>query len=189
MPPVPLATEAAENIGGQLPSEAVITPRPETAAPATEQLAGGPATASASAPGSPAPIGDGQASAEAGTNAGRVGPPQVKLNKAAGDAWAIYATDNMLSEDQISIQPQITIKSNGPSGLKARADAVGRVRATGEIAISEMKASSTAPLTPNQRVVYPELETHGGTVVGKGKAPYVGGTQIPPTRVAIIRKP
>jgi filamentous hemagglutinin len=60
---------------------------------------------------------------------------------------------------------------------------------TGEIALSEMKASSTAPLTPNQRVVYPELETYGGAVVGKGKAPYVGGTKIPPTRVTIIRKP
>jgi hypothetical protein len=185
--PAPLATEVAENIGGQLPSEAV-TARAETVAPATEQSAGAP-TASASAAASPAAIGDGQAAAEATTNADRVGPPQVKLNKAAGDAWAFYATDNILSEDQFSIQPEITIKSNGPSSLKTRADAVGRNRTTGEIAISEMKASSTAPLTPNQRVVYPELETHGGTVVGKGKAPYVGGTQIPPTRVAIIRKP
>jgi hypothetical protein len=60
---------------------------------------------------------------------------------------------------------------------------------TGETALSDMKASKTAPFTPNQKIVYPELETHGGVVVGKGKAPYVGGTQILPTRVTIIRKP
>ncbi len=187
--PVPLATEAAENVGGQPASQASISPRGETAVPATEQSARGPATTSGSAPGSSAPIGVGQRSVEAGTNAGSVGPPQVKLNKAAGDAWEVHVTNNMLPENQISVQPQITIKSNGPSGLNARADAVGRDRTTGEIAISEMKASGTAPLTPNQRVVYPELETHGGTVVGKGKAPYVGGTKIPLTRVTIIRKP
>jgi hypothetical protein len=51
-----------------------------------------------------------------------------------------------------------------------------------------MKASSTAPFTPNQTVVYPELELYGGTVVGRGKAPYIGGTNIPPTVVDVIRK-
>jgi filamentous hemagglutinin len=51
-----------------------------------------------------------------------------------------------------------------------------------------MKASRTAPFTPNQRVVYPELELYGGIVVGKGKGPYIGGTNIPPTAVDVIRK-
>ena len=54
---------------------------------------------------------------------------------------------------------------------------------------ADMKASDAAPLTRNQTAVYPELETHGGVVVGKGKAPYLGGTPISPTRVSIIGKP
>jgi filamentous hemagglutinin len=115
--------------------------------------------------------------------------PQITLNKAAGDAWEAEATKLVLSKTQADIQPQITVNSNGPSELSVRLDAVGKDRTTGEIVLSDMKASETAPLTRNQTIVYPELERHGGTVVGKGKAPYVGGTQIPPTKVAIMRKP
>jgi hypothetical protein len=48
--------------------------------------------------------------------------------------------------------------------------------ANGATRLSDMKASSTVPFTPNQTVVYPELELNGGVVVGKGKAPYVGRT-------------
>jgi filamentous hemagglutinin len=59
---------------------------------------------------------------------------------------------------------------------------------TGITRLSDMKASPTAPFTPNQTVVYPELELYGGVVVGKGKAPYVGGISISPTVVDIIRK-
>ena len=54
--------------------------------------------------------------------------------------------------------------------------------------LTDGKASATAPLTPNQAIVYPELEVHGGTVVGNGKPPYLGGTVIPPTKVDVIRK-
>jgi hypothetical protein len=115
--------------------------------------------------------------------------PQVTLNKAAGDAWEAEGTDKILPKTQVNIQPQITVKSGGPSGLKVRLDAVGQDRTTGEIALSDMKASDTAPLTRNQTAVYPELETHGGVVVGKGKAPCVGGTPISPTQVSIIRRP
>ena len=61
--------------------------------------------------------------------------------------------------------------------------------ATTQLRLSDMKGSATAGLTPNQRVVYPELEVHGGMIVGAGKAPQVGGTPIPPTVVDIIRKP
>ena len=60
--------------------------------------------------------------------------------------------------------------------------------ATGTTRLSDMKASAKAPFTPNQTVVYPELEIYGGVVVGKGKAPYVRGTNIPPTVVDVIRK-
>jgi hypothetical protein len=54
--------------------------------------------------------------------------------------------------------------------------------------LTDGKASPTAPHTPNQTVIYPELEVHGGAVVGKGKGAYPGGTVIPPTK-DIIRKP
>lgn len=70
-----------------------------------------------------------------------------------------------------------------------RLDALGTDTATSDIKLTDGKASATAPLTPNQTVVYPELEVSGGVVVGKGKPPYVGGTQIPPTKVDVIRKP
>lgn len=110
------------------------------------------------------------------------------MNKAAGDAFEADVIANVLPKTQVNIRPQITIKSNGPSGLRVRLDALGDDVATGTTRLSDMKASGTAPFTPNQTVVYPELELYGGVVVGKGKAPYTGGTKIPPTAVDVIRK-
>jgi hypothetical protein len=112
---------------------------------------------------------------------------QVKVNKAKGDAWEDELLKKELPKTQSDVQPQITIKSNGPSGKKVRLDAVGKEKVTDDIKLTDGKASDTAGLTPNQKVVYPELERHGGTVVGKGKPPYDGGTKIPPTKVDIIR--
>ncbi len=114
--------------------------------------------------------------------------PQVTMNKAAGDAFEADVIANLLPKTQINIRPQITIKSGGPSSLKVRLDALGDDMVTGVTKLSDMKASDTAPLTANQIVVYPELELYGGIVVGKGKSPYVGGTNIPPATVDIIRK-
>jgi hypothetical protein len=111
---------------------------------------------------------------------------KLEANKAAGDAWEREATAK-LSDTQTDIRTQITIKSNGPSGLRTRMDAVGQEGS--KVKLSEFKASEKAPLTHNQEVVHPELEKYGGTVAGKGKPPYVGGTQIPPTHVDVIRKP
>lgn len=94
----------------------------------------------------------------------------------------------MLPQTQKNIQPQITVLTNGPSGLKVRLDALGEDLTTGDVVLTDAKASPNAPLTRNQTIVYPELETYGGTVVGQGKTPYVGGTPIPPTKIQIIRK-
>jgi hypothetical protein len=113
----------------------------------------------------------------------------ILANKAAGDAWEAEVLKDVLPKTQVNIQPQITVRSNGPSGLRVRLDALGERVESGQVAMSDMKASDTAPLTKHQKVVYPELETYGGTVVGKGKFPYVGGTQLPPGSVDIIRKP
>jgi hypothetical protein len=115
--------------------------------------------------------------------------PQVLINKAAGDAWEQQVVNNVLPLTQTNIQTQITITSNGPSGLNVRLDAVGTLIDTGAISLTDAKASPTAPLTTNQTIVYPELDTYGGTVAGQGKPPYVGGTPIPPTSVNIIVKP
>jgi hypothetical protein len=113
----------------------------------------------------------------------------IKTNKANGDAWEKDVVEKQLPETHDDIRKQITIKSNGPSGVKVRADAVGTEKATGQIQAVDAKGSQTAPLTKNQKIGYPEIETHGGTVVGEGKAPYTGGTQIPPKTVKIVRKP
>ena len=94
-----------------------------------------------------------------------------------------------LPKTQSQIQPQITVRSNGPSGKKVRLDVLGTDSKTGGIKMTDGKASPTAGLTPNQKKAYPELPKHGGVVVGQGKPPYVGGTNIPPTQVDVIRKP
>ena len=125
----------------------------------------------------------------AGADSAKAAPRStVTQNKAAGDAWEADIINNQLPATQTGIQPQITIQSSGPSGMRVRLDAVG-TDGSGAIRLTDGKASPTAPHTPNQTVVYPELEVHGGTVVGKGKGAYPGGTVIPPTKVDIIRKP
>lgn len=113
---------------------------------------------------------------------------RIQANKAAGDAWEADVIRDVLPQTQTNIQPQITVRSNGPSGLRVRLDAFGQDIDSGATKMSDMKASADARLTPNQKIVYPELETYGGTVVGKGKVPYVGGTEVPPSVVDIIRK-
>jgi RHS repeat-associated protein len=119
----------------------------------------------------------------------RAAPAGVQANKAAGDAWEAEVVNKQLPITQDNIQPRITIKSSGPSGKNVRLDAVGTDRATGNVRLTDAKASPTARFTPNQTVVYPELQKHGGTVAGAGKPPYSGGTVIPPTKVDVIRKP
>jgi YD repeat-containing protein len=125
-----------------------------------------------------------------------VGPPRppirgstIGANNLAGEEWSTEVLDNLLPLTQTNIQREITVRSLGPSGKRTRLDAVGTDKNSSSIVLSEMKASATAPLTPNQRIVHPELSVYGGVVVGAGKAPYVGGTKIPPTPVVIIRKP
>ena len=112
----------------------------------------------------------------------------LALNRAGGAAWEGELLSTVLPRTQTNIRPQITVRSNGPSGLSARLDAMG-TDANGTIRLSDGKLTPTAPLTPNQTIVYPELEIYGGTVTGAGKAPYTGGTAIPPTAVDILIRP
>ena len=54
------------------------------------------------------------------------------------------------------------------------------IDANGNVVINEYKSSLTAPLTSNQKIVFPEIFESGATIVGKGKGIFSGGYQIPP---------
>jgi hypothetical protein len=84
------------------------------------------------------------------------------------------------------VAQQVTVKTQ--SGVKTKLDIVTR-DANGGINCVECKSSATAPLTKNQRAGFPEIEQSGATVVGAGKPGFPGGTQIPPTKVEIVRPP
>lgn len=79
---------------------------------------------------------------------------------------------------------EVTVKTS--SGTRTRIDMMGR-EADGSISCVECKSSETAPLTPNQKVAFPEIEKSGAVVVGKGKPGFPGGTELPPTKVEIVR--
>ncbi|HEU4495725.1 MAG TPA: hypothetical protein VFR70_01615, partial [Flavobacterium sp.] len=83
-----------------------------------------------------------------------------------------------------NIQGQVTIKPNGGKG-NVKMDKVSTK--DGKIVLTEAKSSKTAPLTKNQKEGFPLIERNGGTVRGKGKPGYPGGTKIPPTKVNIVR--
>ena len=89
-----------------------------------------------------------------------------------------------IKKNQIEVVEQITIKTK--SGTKTRLDFVGKSK-SGKIKLTEAKSSQKAPLTKNQKNGFPEIAKDGGTVVGKGKGNFPGGTKIPPTKVDIIR--
>lgn len=110
---------------------------------------------------------------------------QLEKNKAAGAAFEEEAYSGFSEEMEESGQ-QVTIKTE--SGTRTRLDMIGR-DANGDIACVECKASETAPLTRNQKRAFPEIEQSGGRIMGRGKPGFPGGTQIPPTRVEILRPP
>src|SRR5690606_20867336 len=95
-------------------------------------------------------------------------------NRSQGKVFEQQECSNF-SSNNTSAAEQITIKTS--SGTKTRVDAIG-LDANGNVVINEFKSSATAPLTPNQRIAFPELYSGGGTVVGKGKGIFTGGYQI-----------
>ena len=108
---------------------------------------------------------------------------QLAKNKAAGDAFEKQVM-GQLQQTQSGVAQQITVKTQ--SGTRTRIDLMGR-DANGNIICTECKASVTAPLTANQRAAFPEIQQSGAVVVGNGKPGFPGGTQIPPTKVDIVR--
>ena len=111
------------------------------------------------------------------------GLTQLEENKAKGKAWE-EEVKIKLSERQDVVE-QITLIT--PNGNKTRIDFIGKDKQTGVINLTEAKSSQTASLTKGQKASFPEIEDNGAIVVGQGKKPFVGGTQIPPTRVNVVR--
>lgn len=88
------------------------------------------------------------------------------------------------SVGKVDTAREVTLKTQ--SGTNVRVDIISRDKQS-NIACVECKSSATAPLTPNQKAGFPEIEKSGATVIGVGKPGFEGGTKIPPTKVEIIR--
>ena len=108
---------------------------------------------------------------------------QLQKNKQRGKEYEDESFEEY-SKTRPEAAREVTVKAD--NGVKTRVDIIGR-DADGEISCVECKSSETAPLTKNQKSAFPEIEKTGGTVVGKGKPGFPGGTRIPPTRIDIIR--
>jgi hypothetical protein len=109
---------------------------------------------------------------------------QLAQNKAQGKAFE-QSELKKLAETQDDVAAQVQVKTQ--SGTKTVLDAVGKKN--GNIAVTEMKSSPTAPLTKNQKTAFPEIAQTGAIVVSRNKPGYPAGTQIPPTTVNVVRPP
>jgi hypothetical protein len=108
---------------------------------------------------------------------------QLATNKQVGAAFEEAVLVQKQTE-QTGVVTQLTVKTD--TGVKTRIDVAGR-DASGNVRLTEAKASQTAPLTPNQKKAHPEIEKSGATVAGKGKPGFPGGSRIRPTRVELCR--
>jgi len=109
---------------------------------------------------------------------------QVTKNARKGDLWEAQVGEDLAAEGILDTQPEITLVTE--SGTKTRIDWMG-TNTNGKTVLVEAKSSSTAPLTKNQKIAFPEIAKSGAKVVGKGKPPYTGGTKVEPTKVEIRR--
>ena len=195
-PPDPNPLVSASN-GGNPPATggAVVTPpayamTPEGPVPIAPGVAVpglSPGNAILSSNGSDSGTGAGPSGAgSAGGGSGLSAADQLAANKAAGAAFE-QAVEAQLSQSGYTIGQQVTIETE--SGVRTRLDFLTLDPLTGDVSCVECKASSTAPLTTNQKLAFPEIAQSGGTVVGAGKPGFPGGTTIPPTTVQIIRGP
>jgi len=107
---------------------------------------------------------------------------QMVVNKATGKAFE-QVVKTELESKQAGVVEQLTVKTE--SGVKTRLDFAGKE--SEKVALTEAKGSETAPLTDKQKQAFPEIERTGCTVCGHGKPGFPGGSQIPPTKVKVIR--
>lgn len=112
---------------------------------------------------------------------------QAAINKTSGDKFEAELKSNLEGTgDYETVVKQLTLET--PSGIRTRVDLAAIDKVKGKIDLYEAKASLTAPLTKNQKAAFPEIEEFGAVVKGKGKPPLTGGTEIPPTKVEVVRK-
>lgn len=121
-----------------------------------------------------------------GTGASLSAAEQLAVNRAAGAAFEEFVGEG-LAQRGLTVGEQITVDTQ--SGIRTRLDFLTRDPITGEIGCVECKASASARLTPGQLRGFPEIEQSGGTIAGAGKPGFPGGTEIPPTKVQVIRGP
>jgi hypothetical protein len=93
---------------------------------------------------------------------------------------------DVIKQGEKDISEQISIKAR--NGVTTKMDFAIKTE-EGAVKLREVNGSETAPLTGNQKLAHPSIEQNGGVVVGKGKPGFPGGTQIPPTKVEIVRPP
>lgn len=108
----------------------------------------------------------------------------LSKNKEKGKNFEDKVGKDLKDKGHKNVQDQVTIKPNGSKG-NVKMDKVSTK--DGKTVLTEAKSSKTAPLTKNQKTGFPAIEKNGGTVVGKGKPGYPGGTKIPPTKVNVVR--
>ncbi|EMA8638606.1 hemagglutinin repeat-containing protein [Cronobacter malonaticus] len=110
---------------------------------------------------------------------------QIQQNYQKGKEFENSIYDKIKSDPNFnSPAREVTLETSG--GTKVRIDIMAKDK-LGNIVCVECKSSPVAPLTPNQKKGFPELEKGGGTVIGKGHPVFEEGARIPPTKVDIVR--
>ncbi|AHB72521.1 hemagglutinin repeat-containing protein [Cronobacter malonaticus] len=110
---------------------------------------------------------------------------QIQQNYQKGKEFENSIYDKIKSDPNFnSPAREVTLETSG--GTKVRIDIMAKDK-LGNIVCVECKSSPVAPLTPNQKKGFPELEKGGGTVIGKGHPGFEEGARIPPTKVDIVR--
>ena len=95
----------------------------------------------------------------------------LRENKENGDAFE-KEHFNELKSKYDNAETQITVDADG---TKTRFDGIAYDEQNNTYVIEEYKSSPTAPLTPNQKIAFDNLEQYGGIVVGNGKGIFKGG--------------
>ena len=134
--------------------------------------------------------GHGEGAAETRTeeaSAGRVATAEaaggIRGLAAQGKAWEETLAAG-LEATGYQVAREVTLKT--PGAPPTRMDIVA-TKPGAATRLVEAKSSATAPLTANQKAAHPKIATQGAVVQGKGKPGAPGGTQLPPTKVEVVR--
>jgi hypothetical protein len=93
--------------------------------------------------------------------------------------------DGFARQPAVIFRRQITVQP--PGGPSTRLDFLTYDTVTKDYDYIEGKSTEGARLSPNQKKSHPKIELEGAEVKGGGKAPFVGGLQLPAKKVRIVR--